>query len=86
MSPQPLRPISWLKFEKFVLDQGYEFKRQKGSHRVYSKPEVLRPVIIPAHTFDIPISVIANNLRTMGIPTEEYSKYMATHKKKRRPR
>lgn len=86
MAAQAIRPIEWRKFEKFVLDCGYEYKRQRGSHRVYKKADILRPVIVPVHNFDLPVTIILTNLRTMGITTEQYLDYLATHKKKRRPR
>ena len=86
MTVQAIRPIRWQKFEKFILDCGCSFVRQKGSHRVYSKPEMLRPIIIPAHTFDIPVGVIRSNLRTLGVTQEEYLKYISAHAKKRKRR
>jgi predicted RNA binding protein YcfA (HicA-like mRNA interferase family) len=84
MSPPAIKPISWRKFEKFVIDCGYEFDRQKGSHRAYKKPDTLRPVIIPAHPQDIPVMVVLSNLRTMSVSTKEYLDYWAVKKRKKR--
>ena len=67
-----LKPIRWQKFEKFLLTLGCKFERQNGSHRVYSYPEIIRPIIIPAHTKPIPEFVIKNNLRLLAISTKTY--------------
>lgn len=64
-------PTSWKEFEKFLLFLGCKFKRQKGSHRVYTRSGLKRPLIIP--TYDqIPIFIIRNNLRLLNMTVEEY--------------
>lgn len=72
MTPLVIRPVKWQKFEKFLLACGCEFVRQKGGHRVYKKADLLRPIIVPAHSFDLPVSVIKSNLRTLGISDKDY--------------
>lgn len=67
-----LKPVRWQKFEKFLLQAGCKYERQNGSHRVYSYPEIIRPIIVPAHSKPIPEFVIKNNLRLLGIPTKDY--------------
>lgn len=66
-----LTPIPWQDFEKFLLHIGCIYKRQKGSHRVYTKPGLIRPVILPTYK-RLPIMVIKNNLRTLGLNQKEY--------------
>jgi predicted RNA binding protein YcfA (HicA-like mRNA interferase family) len=66
-----MAPVHWRALEKVFLAAGFTFARQEGSHRSYTKPGVLRPVVIPAYD-EIPISVIKNNLKTAGISREEY--------------
>jgi predicted RNA binding protein YcfA (HicA-like mRNA interferase family) len=63
--------VDWKRFEKFLLKVGCEFKSQEGSHRRYKKPGLPRPVIIPT-VDDLPSFIIANNLRTLGIPKKVY--------------
>lgn len=68
-----IRPISWKKFDKALLKLGCRFVRQEGSHRVYTRPGIRRPIILP--TYDpLPIFIIKNNLRTLQISNEEYLK------------
>ncbi len=69
-----LKPIRWQKFEKVLFELGCEFKRQNGSHRVYSYPDIIRPIIVPAHNTPVPEFIIKNNLRLLGVSTKELLK------------
>ena len=66
-----LRPIHYRKFEKFLLHVGCHFVRQVGDHKVYSRADLIRPVIVRTKK-DLPIIEIKSNLRTLGISTAEY--------------
>ena len=66
-----LTPISWKDFEKFILFLGCKFKHQKGSDRVYTRSGLKRPLVVPVYD-EIPMFVIRNNLRILGLTTEEY--------------
>ena len=66
-----LTPVDYKKFDKFLRYVGCEFVRQKGDHRIYHKANLKRPIVIPA-VKDIPIFIILNNLRVLGISKEEY--------------
>jgi len=70
MSPH-LAPIHWRKFERFLLFTGCKFAREKGDHRIYWRDGLKRPVVIPKDK-ELPIFVIRNNLRILGINSEEY--------------
>jgi len=66
-----LAPIHWKKFEKFLLFVGCHFEREKGDHRIYWRNGLKRPVVIPRDTA-LPVFIIRNNLRILGINSEEY--------------
>jgi predicted RNA binding protein YcfA (HicA-like mRNA interferase family) len=66
-----ITPVHWRVLEKVFLTAGFQFARQEGSHRSYTKPGVSRPVVIPAYD-EVPVSIIKNNLKTAGIQREEY--------------
>ena len=70
-----LNPIHWKKFEKFLFFVGCEFIREKGDHRVYWREGLKRPIIIPRQK-DLPIFVIKNNLRILGITVKQYSEIL----------
>jgi len=50
---------------------GCTFVRQKGDHRIYSRDGLKRPVVIPRDT-ELPVFVIRNNLRILGISPQDY--------------
>ena len=66
-----LTPLNWKVLEKVFLAAGFQFARQKSSHRSYHKAGVARPVVIPTYD-EVPVSIIRNNLRTAGLSREEY--------------
>ena len=63
--------IHWKKFEKFLFEVGCIFKREKGDHRIYWKKGLSRPIVLPRDT-QLPVFVIQNNLRLLGISREQY--------------
>ena len=66
-----LAPISWKRFEKFLLFVGCRFTRERGDHHIYWRKDLKRPVVIPREK-NIPIFILRNNLRVLGISVEEY--------------
>ena len=66
-----LAPVNWRRFEKFLLYVGCNFEREKGDHRIYWREGLHRPVVIPRDT-QLPIFIIRNNLRILGVSVEEY--------------
>ena len=70
-----LTPIHYRKFDKFLKYTGCEFIRQKGDHRIYKRADLKRPVVTPVDK-DIPIFIIRNNLRLLGITPDEYLKIL----------
>jgi predicted RNA binding protein YcfA (HicA-like mRNA interferase family) len=66
-----LSPVSWKKFEKFLFFAGCSFEREKGDHRIYWREGLIRPIVIPKEK-NLPIFIIRNNLRTLGMTIEEY--------------
>ncbi|MBI3463606.1 MAG: type II toxin-antitoxin system HicA family toxin [Planctomycetes bacterium] len=66
-----LRPIHYKTFEQFLLKIGCRLIRQEGDHRVWDRPDLIRPVIVRAKK-DLPVFEIKSNLRTLRISTAEY--------------
>ncbi|MFH1890729.1 MAG: type II toxin-antitoxin system HicA family toxin [Candidatus Kuenenbacteria bacterium] len=64
-------PIHWKKFEKFLLFIGCYFERTKGDHCIYWREGLSRPVVIPRDKA-LPVFIIRNNLRILGIDHQEY--------------
>ncbi len=66
-----LKPLHWKKFDKFHLYVGCRFEREKGNPRIYWREGLKRPVVIPRDA-ELPVFIIRNNLRVLGIDPEEY--------------
>ena len=69
-------PEHWRNLEAVFLAAGFRFVRQEGSHRSYVKAGVARPVVIPVYK-EVPVFIIRNNLKTAGLPREEYFRLLA---------
>jgi len=63
--------IHWREFEKFLLFIGCHLEREKGDHRIYWREDLKRPVVIPRDK-ELPVFIIRNNLRILGISVEDY--------------
>ncbi len=70
-----LTPIHYGKFCKFLEYIGCEFKRKKGSHLIYTRHDLSRPIVIPEHKH-LSLIVITGNLKTLGISKEKYLKLL----------
>lgn len=66
-----LTPVPWRTLERVFLTAGFHLARQEGSHRVYVKPGISRPIVIPTYG-EIPVSIIRNNLKTAEISRDDY--------------
>ncbi|MCX5863320.1 MAG: type II toxin-antitoxin system HicA family toxin [Deltaproteobacteria bacterium] len=64
-----LIPVHWTELEKVVLKMGLRLARQKGSHCSYTKPGLMRPVVIPESS---EISIIKGIIETLGISRQDY--------------
>jgi predicted RNA binding protein YcfA (HicA-like mRNA interferase family) len=51
--------------------EGFRLVRERGDHMVFTKPGVIRPVIIPRYDA-VPVFIIKNNLRSAGMSRERY--------------
>lgn len=66
-----LVPVTWKRFEKFLKYVGCKLLREKGDHRIWGRIGLARPIVIPRSNM-IPVFVIRNNLRVLGISVMEY--------------
>jgi predicted RNA binding protein YcfA (HicA-like mRNA interferase family) len=56
--------------------EGFRFARQQGSHVVFTKQGIARPIVVPTYRA-LPTFIIKNNLRTAGISRERYFELLA---------
>ncbi len=55
---------------------GFRQAREEGSHLVYTKTGVSRPIVIPKYRA-VPVFVIRNNLRSAGLSRDRYFELLA---------
>jgi predicted RNA binding protein YcfA (HicA-like mRNA interferase family) len=66
-----LSPISYKQLVEVFQADGFRCVRIEGDHMVFTKPGVIRPVVIPKYAA-VPVFIIKNNLRTAGMTRERY--------------
>ena len=71
-----LRPVSYKQLVKVFEADGFRCVRTEGDHMVFTKPGVIRPLVIPNYAA-VPVFIIKNNLRTAGMSRERYFELLA---------
>ena len=66
-----IRPTEYQVQVKIFELAGCVYARTKGDHLIYHYPEALRPVVIPKYS-EVPVFVIKNNMRIIGMSREKY--------------
>ena len=51
--------------------EGFVLVRQRGDHMIFTKPGILRPVVVPRYDL-LPVFIIKNILRTARINRDRY--------------
>lgn len=66
-----IRPIPFQRLARVFERDGFRFDRQEGDHRIYTKPGVRRPLVIPMYS-SVPVFIINNLLRTAQMSRQRY--------------
>ncbi|NQE45478.1 hypothetical protein C5S31_05600 [ANME-1 cluster archaeon GoMg2] len=66
-----LKLTNWQTQVKIFEKYGCILVRQKGDHLIFHHENVKRAVVIPKYD-EIPVTVIRNNMKTVGMTREEY--------------
>ena len=66
-----IRPVSYKRLVQVFEADGFVCIRTEGDHMVFTKPGVLRPLVIPKYAA-VPVFIIKNNLRTAGMSRDRY--------------
>lgn len=69
-----LYPISTAIFVKFLLEIGFEEKRSSGSHHIFSKANLSRPIIVKVKDKQIKGEYINKYLKQIGWNWEDFLK------------
>ncbi len=74
--PNGLKNIPLRLFRDYLEFKGLKHIRNKGGHEVWSRKNLLRPIIIQSHIDPIPEFIIKANLRTLGESPEDFYKFV----------
>ena len=66
-----IKPTNWQTQVKIFEKYGCIFVRQKGDHLVFHHKNARRAIVIPKYE-EIPVTIIKNNMRTVGMARDEY--------------
>ncbi len=65
-------PVSLRAFEHFLIEMGCVSKRQKGSHKIYHRPGLARPIVLPIHGKELPAPYVRSALKGLGVSEDEF--------------
>jgi predicted RNA binding protein YcfA (HicA-like mRNA interferase family) len=66
-----IAPLPFRKIARILEIEGFILARERGDHLVFTKPGILRPVVVPRYD-PLPIFIIKNILRTARISRDRY--------------
>ncbi|MGC2287599.1 MAG: type II toxin-antitoxin system HicA family toxin [Candidatus Acidiferrum sp.] len=64
-------PIPYRRLVRVLEMEGFMFVRERGDHMIYTKPGILRPIVVPRYDA-LPVFIIKNVLRTAQMSRERY--------------
>ncbi len=70
-----IAPVPYRKIVRILELEGFTLSRERGDHLVFTKPGILRPVVVPRYD-PLPVFIIKNALRTARISRERYFKLL----------
>lgn len=72
MSTQKLSNVSLADYELFLLKAGCKHIRDSGGHKVYSRKDLTRPIVVQSHIDPVPEFIIKNALRALGLSRKDF--------------
>ncbi|MFU8844012.1 MAG: type II toxin-antitoxin system HicA family toxin [Bacteroidales bacterium] len=64
-------------FRRYLISKGLRHIRTNGSHEIWSRRDLLRPVVLQSNIDPVPVFIIKNNLRNMGETIADLIKFMS---------
>ncbi len=63
-------------FREFLEYKGLKHIRTSAGHEVWSRSDLLRPVVIQTHIDPVPEFIVKRNLTTIGSNREEFVEFL----------
>lgn len=76
MGAQHLKNVDLKLFKKFLEYQGCKIIRTKGGHEIWSRKDLLRPIVLQTHIDPIPEFIVKNNLKLLGCSKEDFHNWI----------
>lgn len=57
-------------FRRFLEFMGLKSIRNKGGHEIWSRGDLLRPIVLQSHIDPVPEFIIKTNLKTIGVKAD----------------
>ena len=70
-----ITPIHWKVLECIFKKDGFKFKGQSSSHRLYEKDGIERPIVIPTYN-EVDSGIILGLMRTAKMTRQKYFKLL----------
>lgn len=74
--PTSLKNVSLRDCRKVLQNEGCKLIRTSGGHEVYSRTDLLRPLILQNHIDPVPERIIRQILRGLDMDREEFGEAM----------
>lgn len=71
-----LKNIPLRLFRDYLKYKGLKNIRNNGGHEVWSRANLLRPIILQSHIDPIPEFIIKSNLRTLGETADDFYEFV----------
>lgn len=71
-----VKNVSLNAFRAFLTFNGLKQIRSRGGHETWCGSNLTRPVVLQSHIDPIPLFIIKNNLRTMGLKIKDLRDFL----------
>jgi len=78
MSAMHLKNISLVTIRKYLEWKGAKMIRITGGHEVWSRADLLRPIIIQTHIDPVPEFIVKQILRAFGADRDDFIKFLTS--------
>ncbi len=69
-----LKNVSLATYRKFLRKAGCNNIRTRGGHEIWSRKDLLRPIVVQTHVDPVPEFVIKNAIKVLGIDIDGFLK------------
>lgn len=71
-----IKNISLNAFRAFLIFHGLKQIRSRGGHETWCGKDLTRPIVLQSHIDIVPMFIIKNNLRTMGLTMKDLREFL----------